>query len=41
MPKKKMDKKSDIGVLDKQKNKLEPPKKFDGFCCCDFGKDIS
>jgi ATP-dependent Clp protease adaptor protein ClpS len=28
MPKKKMDKKSGIGVLDKQKNKLEPPKKF-------------
>ena len=28
MPKKKMDKKSDIGVLDKQKNKVEPPKKF-------------
>tara|TARA_R110002050_G_scaffold66658_3_gene144407 strand:+ start:530 stop:850 length:321 start_codon:yes stop_codon:yes gene_type:complete len=28
MPKKKMDKQSDIGVLDKQKNKVEPPKKF-------------
>ena len=28
MPKKSMDKKSDIGVLDKQKNKLQPPRKF-------------
>ena len=28
MPKKKMDKQSDIGVLDKQKNKVELPKKF-------------
>ena len=28
MPKKKMDKKSDIGVLDKQKNKVEPPRKY-------------
>jgi ATP-dependent Clp protease adaptor protein ClpS len=28
MPKKKMDKQSDIGVLDKQKNKVEPPRKY-------------
>lgn len=28
MPKKKMNEQSDIGVLDKQKNKIEPPKKF-------------
>ena len=28
MSKKKMDKKSDIGVMDRQKNKIEPPKKF-------------
>ena len=28
MPKKKMDKQSDIGVMDRQKNKVEPPKKY-------------
>ena len=28
MSKKQMDKKSDIGVLDKQKNKIEPPRKY-------------
>ena len=28
MPKKAMDKKSDIGTIDKQKNKLQPPRKF-------------
>ena len=28
MSRKKMDKKSDIGVLDKQKNKVEPPRKY-------------
>ena len=28
MPKKKMDKQSDIGVLDRHKDKVEPPKKF-------------
>jgi len=28
MPKKKMDKKSDIGVMDRHKDKIEPPKKF-------------
>jgi ATP-dependent Clp protease adaptor protein ClpS len=28
MPKKKMNKQSDIGVLDRQKNKVEPPKKY-------------
>jgi len=28
MSKKKMDKQSDIGVMDRQKNKVEPPKKY-------------
>lgn len=28
MPKKKMDKQSNIGILDKQKNKVEPPRKY-------------
>ena len=28
MPKKSLDKKSDIGVMDRQKNKIEPPKKY-------------
>tara|TARA_R100000152_G_C6690136_1_gene121951 strand:+ start:342 stop:662 length:321 start_codon:yes stop_codon:yes gene_type:complete len=28
MPKKGLDKQNDIGVLDKQKNKVEPPKKY-------------
>ena len=28
MSNKKLDKKSNIGILDKQKNKLQPPKKF-------------
>ena len=28
MPKKKMDKQSDLGLLDRHKDKVEPPKKF-------------
>ena len=28
MPKKKMDKQSDIGIKDKQRHKIEPPKKY-------------
>ena len=28
MPKKSLDKKSDIGVMDRQKNEVEPPKKY-------------
>ena len=28
MSRKKMDKQSDIGVMDRQKNKVEPPKKY-------------
>jgi len=28
MPKKKMDKQSDIGIKDRQKHRLEPPKKY-------------
>ena len=28
MPKKSVDKKGDVGTIDKQKNKLQPPRKF-------------
>ncbi len=28
MPKKGLDKKGDVGLMDKQKNKVEPPKKY-------------